>query len=148
MVDGTVTDDADALLFGAQIVYRNLFNQNKHVEMFAISNIEKDMGLNQDRLIQMAYLLGSDYTDGLTGVGGVWAFEVLKGKKKSSLKKNPARVDFERVSRLRWPQGVRKLVEERVREWTWRVEWDKRISAPICKHNFFFKEKIKRAFLL
>ena len=34
-------------------------------------------GLDRSKLINMAYLLGSDYTDGLQGVGYVTGMEIL-----------------------------------------------------------------------
>lgn len=35
-------------------------------------------GLSRDHLIVLAYLLGSDYTEGLEGIGIVMAMEVLR----------------------------------------------------------------------
>jgi DNA excision repair protein ERCC-5 len=32
-VDGVVTEDSDAFLFGAQVVYRHIFNDKKFVEV-------------------------------------------------------------------------------------------------------------------
>ena len=36
------------------------------------------VGLSRERLVLLAYLLGSDYTEGLDGVGGVSAMELLR----------------------------------------------------------------------
>lgn len=36
LVDGVVTDDSDAFLFGAQSVYKNIFNDRKYVETYFI----------------------------------------------------------------------------------------------------------------
>ena len=33
LVDGIVTEDSDALLFGAETVYRNIFSDKKYVEV-------------------------------------------------------------------------------------------------------------------
>jgi DNA excision repair protein ERCC-5 len=33
-VDGIVTDDADVFLFGAQSVYKNIFDDRKYVETY------------------------------------------------------------------------------------------------------------------
>ncbi|KAF7374804.1 hypothetical protein MSAN_00366100 [Mycena sanguinolenta] len=57
LVNGVITDDSDVFLFGSQRVFKNMFNQSKTVEL--------------------AYLLGSDYVDGLPGVGPVVAMELL-----------------------------------------------------------------------
>lgn len=77
LVDGIVTDDSDVFLFGGRLVYRNLFNQNKFVECYVASDLEREMTLDREKLIRLAYLLGSDYTDGIKGVGGVLALEIL-----------------------------------------------------------------------
>ncbi|KAI8334927.1 hypothetical protein EDC96DRAFT_13726 [Choanephora cucurbitarum] len=77
LVDGTVTDDSDVFLFGASRVYKNMFNQQKYVECFMSQDIEREMQLTRKNLIQLAFLLGSDYTDGIPGVGPVAAMEIL-----------------------------------------------------------------------
>ncbi|KAF9525645.1 hypothetical protein CPB83DRAFT_795955 [Crepidotus variabilis] len=78
LVDGVITDDSDVFLFGAQRVYKNMFNQSKTVECFLLTDLSRELGLNRDTLVQLAYLLGSDYTEGLPGVGPVVAMELLK----------------------------------------------------------------------
>nr|POF24731.1 dna repair protein rad13 [Quercus suber] len=77
LVDGIVTDDSDCFLFGGTRVYKNMFNQAKFVECYLTSDLEKEFDLTRDKLIQVAHLLGSDYTEGLSGVGHVTALEIL-----------------------------------------------------------------------
>lgn len=77
LVDGIVTDDSDTFLFGGTRVYKNMFNGNKFVECFLAADLEKEMSLSREKLISIAQLLGSDYTDGLPGVGPVTAMEIL-----------------------------------------------------------------------
>jgi DNA excision repair protein ERCC-5 len=77
LVDGIVTDDSDIFLFGGTRVYKNMFNQAKFVECYLTNDLEAEFGLSRDRLISIAQLLGSDYTDGLPGVGPVTALEIL-----------------------------------------------------------------------
>ncbi|KAJ2493455.1 DNA repair protein rad2 [Coemansia sp. RSA 2050] len=81
LVDGMVTDDSDAFLFawageGTQ-VYRNFFQKDKFVEMYSSNTIFKDSNLAQRDFVFLAYLLGSDYTVGIKGVGPVLAMEAL-----------------------------------------------------------------------
>lgn len=78
LVDGVITDDSDVFLFGAHRVYKNMFNQSKTVECFLLSDLSRELGLDRDTLIRLAYLLGSDYTEGLPGIGPVVAMELLK----------------------------------------------------------------------
>jgi DNA excision repair protein ERCC-5 len=77
LVDGIVTDDSDIFLFGGTRVYKNMFNSNKFVECYLASDLEKELSLSRDQLISIAHLLGSDYTEGLPGVGPVTALEIL-----------------------------------------------------------------------
>lgn len=77
LVDGIVTDDSDCFLFGGTRIYKNMFNQAKFVECYLTSDLEKEFDLTRQKLIGIAHLLGSDYTEGLTGVGPVSALEIL-----------------------------------------------------------------------
>ncbi|KAJ6787945.1 hypothetical protein PWT90_03762 [Aphanocladium album] len=77
MVDGIVTDDSDTFLFGGTRVYKNMFNSNKFVECYIGNELEKDLSLSRQQLISLAHLLGSDYTEGLPGVGPVTAVEII-----------------------------------------------------------------------
>ncbi|CAE6417991.1 unnamed protein product [Rhizoctonia solani] len=78
LVEGVITDDSDVFLFGAGRVYRNMFNQSKTVECFLAADLDRELGLDRETLISLAYLLGSDYTEGLPGVGPVVAMEIMK----------------------------------------------------------------------
>ncbi|KAE8253848.1 hypothetical protein A4X06_0g1182 [Tilletia controversa] len=77
LVDGIITDDSDVFLFGGTRVFKNMFNQNKVVECYLLSDLDREMGISRQKLVSLAYLLGSDYTEGLPGVGPVTAMEVL-----------------------------------------------------------------------
>ncbi|EPE09610.1 dna-repair protein rad13 [Ophiostoma piceae UAMH 11346] len=77
LVDGIVTDDSDTFLFGGTRVYKNMFNGNKYVECYISSDLDREMSLSREKLIAIAQLLGSDYTDGLPGVGPVTAMEII-----------------------------------------------------------------------
>lgn len=78
LVEGIITDDSDVFLFGGLRVFKNMFNQSKTVECFLLSDLARELGLERNKLVQLAYLLGSDYTEGLPGVGPVVAMELLK----------------------------------------------------------------------
>ncbi|KAL2154421.1 hypothetical protein VTH82DRAFT_3097 [Thermothelomyces myriococcoides] len=77
LVDGIVTDDSDTFLFGGTRVYKNVFNSNKYVECYLAKDLEEELSLSREQLIALAQLLGSDYTEGLPGVGPVTALEIL-----------------------------------------------------------------------
>ena len=77
LVEGIVTDDSDVFLFGGSRIYRHMFNDNKVVECYLMSDLDRELGLDRNKLVQLAYLLGGDYTDGLPGVGPVQSRELL-----------------------------------------------------------------------
>lgn len=77
LVDGIVTDDSDTFLFGGTRIYKNMFNQSKYVECYLSSDLEKEYTLDRKKLISLSHLLGSDYTEGIPGIGPVTALEIL-----------------------------------------------------------------------
>ncbi|KAF2863403.1 PIN domain-like protein [Piedraia hortae CBS 480.64] len=78
LVDGIITDDSDIFLFGGNRVYKNFFNSAKFVESYLLQDLEKEYDLTRERLIALAQLLGSDYAEGIKGVGPVTGMEILK----------------------------------------------------------------------
>ena len=79
LVDGVVTEDSDAFVFGGQVVYKNIFDDKKYVEVYHAKDAVEKMNVNRDAFVALAMLLGGDYTEGVKGVGIVNGMEVLDG---------------------------------------------------------------------
>ncbi|KAI2477590.1 DNA-repair protein rad13 [Pyrenophora tritici-repentis] len=77
LVDGIVTDDSDTFLFGGTRVYKNMFNAAKFVECYLAQDLTSEFNLTREKMIDIAQLLGSDYTTGIPGIGPVTALEIL-----------------------------------------------------------------------
>lgn len=77
LVDGVVTEDSDAVVFGSNSVYRNIFDDKRYVEVY-LSKDSEAIGLGLNEKIALAMLLGGDYTSGVKGVGIVNGMEILK----------------------------------------------------------------------
>ncbi|XP_063427344.1 DNA excision repair protein ERCC-5-like [Mytilus trossulus] len=77
LTQGSITDDSDVWLFGGKRVYKNFFQQDKHVEFFSELSIHSQLGIGREVFIKLALLCGSDYTSGIQGVGPITAMEVL-----------------------------------------------------------------------
>jgi len=77
LVDGVVTEDSDAIVFGSKSVYRNIFSDKKYVEVYSSSDSES-IGLRHNEKVALAMLLGGDYTEGVKGVGIVNGMEIWK----------------------------------------------------------------------
>ncbi|KAI9496131.1 hypothetical protein BDB00DRAFT_869765 [Zychaea mexicana] len=97
LVEGVVTDDSDVFLFGGTRIYKNMFNQQKYVECYIMHDLEREMRLDRSKLVQLAFLLGSDYTDGIPGIGPVAAIEILAEFTKDEDKKIEAPLERFRV---------------------------------------------------
>jgi hypothetical protein len=48
---------------------RNIFDNKKYVEEYRASDVESGLGLDRMKLVALAMLLGSDYTEGISGIG-------------------------------------------------------------------------------
>ncbi|XP_078693803.1 uncharacterized protein LOC144923303 [Branchiostoma floridae x Branchiostoma belcheri] len=80
LVDGCLTDDGDAFLYGARTVYRNLTLDKKdpHVDCYKMTDIEEKLLLDRNKLVGLALLLGCDYCPkGVPGVGKELAVKVM-----------------------------------------------------------------------
>ncbi|XP_034555477.1 flap endonuclease GEN homolog 1 [Notolabrus celidotus] len=88
LVDGCITNDGDAFLYGAQTVYRN-FNMNSkdpQVECYRTSRIQTELHLSRENLVGLAILLGCDYIPkGILGVGKEHALRLIQMLKGQSL---------------------------------------------------------------
>lgn len=60
---------------------RNIFEGRKWVEEYRAEDVTRELGLGREELIQLALLLGSDYTEGISGIGIVNAVEVVRAFK-------------------------------------------------------------------
>lgn len=48
---------------------RHVFEERRYAEEYRAADVERELGLDQAKLIRFAMLLGSDYTEGISGVG-------------------------------------------------------------------------------
>jgi 5'-3' exonuclease len=80
-VQALVTDDGDALAFGATVVIRNLFRPGKSgMEAVSLYALLALMQITQEQLVDLAIICGCDYTEsrGLPGLGPVKALKVMQ----------------------------------------------------------------------
>ncbi|KAM9840250.1 flap endonuclease GEN homolog 1 [Aulostomus maculatus] len=88
LVDGCITNDGDAFLYGAQTVYRN-FNMNSkdpQVDCYKISHVQTELHLSRENLVGLAILLGCDYIPkGIPGVGREQALKLIQTLKGQTL---------------------------------------------------------------
>ena len=65
------------LCHGSFVNDSNILNSKLCNVYFRIDSIRTQLGLTREKLINLALLCGSDYTEGIQGVGPVTAMEIL-----------------------------------------------------------------------
>ncbi|KAF7321721.1 XPGI domain-containing protein [Mycena kentingensis (nom. inval.)] len=69
-VDAVVTEDVDALMFGATNIVRiHSFDNRFKASLYSIADAETKLGLGRDDFVLVALLAGGDYHAGLDGCG-------------------------------------------------------------------------------
>lgn len=79
LVDGCITQDGDAFLYGARTVYRKLSIEDKdpHVLAYTITDVQRKLGLDREKLIALAVLAGCDYFAGVRSIGKETVLKLL-----------------------------------------------------------------------
>ncbi len=78
IVDFIVTKDADALLYGAEWVVKNLAVKQRIVEQYNLKDVLHSLGITRERLVDLAILVGTDYHPGVPGFGARTALKFVK----------------------------------------------------------------------
>ncbi|XP_018564614.1 flap endonuclease GEN [Anoplophora glabripennis] len=77
LVDGIISQDSDCFAYGAKVVYRNFSistqggyaSSGGAVDIYDITKAYKSLNFGRNKIIAMALLCGSDYSEGVLGVG-------------------------------------------------------------------------------
>ncbi|MFA5141362.1 MAG: flap endonuclease-1 [Candidatus Woesearchaeota archaeon] len=121
------TNDADALLFGTPRLIKNLsISQKKKIagksayasakpEMIELNEALKELDINQDQLIALAMLVGTDFNHGgIKGIGPMKALKLVKEHK-----------DFNKLfEAAKWSEHF---------EYTWQEVFDTIKNMPVTK---------------
>ncbi|KAL5744579.1 hypothetical protein ACOSQ2_027695 [Xanthoceras sorbifolium] len=78
LCDGCFSSDSDIFLFGARTVYRDICLGEGQVVCYEMADIERKLGFGRNSLITLALILGSDYSQGVHGLGPESACQIVK----------------------------------------------------------------------
>ncbi|ACV24828.1 flap endonuclease-1 [Methanocaldococcus fervens] len=95
-----VSQDYDALLYGAPRVVRNLTTTKEMPELIELNEVLEDLRISLDDLIDIAIFIGTDYNPGgVKGIGFKRAYELVRsGVAKEVLKKEVE--NYEEIRRI------------------------------------------------
>ncbi|MBE6509438.1 MAG: flap endonuclease-1 [Methanobrevibacter sp.] len=139
------SQDYDCLLFGAKRVVRNLaVNSNLgNLEYYELDRVLRELDITREELIDMGILIGTDFCEGLKGVGAKTA---LKLAHKGQLKEKIAELQKESSHDL---DEVREIFLNHNVNTDYKIKWEKpkkdKIIEFLCYEHGFSEDRVAKA---
>lgn len=152
--NGVSSQDFDSLLFGAPVLIRNLAITGRRKlpgkdayieitpEIIKLEEVLQTLGISREQLIDIGILIGTDYNEGVKGIGPKKALELVK--KEGSLEeilKTEIGKRFE-VD----PLEVKELFQNPVVTTDYKIEWkepdEEEIKRFLCDEHDFSEERV------
>lgn len=139
------SQDYDCLLFGAKRVVRNLaVNSNLgNLEYYQLNKVLKEINVTREELVDMGILIGTDFCDGLKGVGAKTA---LKLAHKGQLKEKIAELQKQSSHDL---DEVREIFLNHNVNTDYKIKWEKpnkdKIIEFLCYEHGFSEDRVSKA---
>lgn len=132
------TQDYDVLLFGALRTIRNLaFSGEKELEMIVLEKVLNDLDITLEQLIEIGILIGTDFNEGIKGIGPKTAYKKVKNNEIKNLQFN---FNFDEVKKIFMNLNVTDNYEINFKD----VDEEKVIEILCDKHDFSI-ERVKNA---
>lgn len=130
------SQDYDCLLFGAKRVVRNLaINSNLgDLEYYNLKRVLDELDINREQLIDMGILIGTDFSEGLKGVGAKTA---LKLAKKGELENKLAKLQEESSHDI---SEVREIFLNHNVNTDYKIRWKNRLKMILL--TFYVKNTV------
>lgn len=139
------SQDYDCLLFGAKRVVRNLaVNSNLgNLEYYELNRVLRELDITREELIDMGILIGTDFCEGMKGVGAKTA---LKLAHKGQLKEKIAELQKESSHDL---DEVREIFLNHNVNTDYKIKWEKpkkdKIIEFLCYEHGFSEDRVAKA---
>ncbi|MDO5823652.1 flap endonuclease-1 [Methanobrevibacter sp.] len=139
------SQDYDCLLFGAKRVVRNLaVNSNLgNLEYYDLNRVLRELDITREELIDMGILIGTDFCEGLKGIGAKTA---LKLAHKGQLKEKIAELQKESDHDL---DEVREIFLNHNVNTDYKIKWQKpekdKIIEFLCYEHGFSEDRVSKA---
>ena len=139
------SQDYDCLLFGAKRVVRNLAVSSNlgALEYYELESVLRQLDITREELIDMGILIGTDFCEGLKGVGAKTA---LKLAHKGQLKEKIAELQEESTHNL---DEVRDLFLNHEVNTDYKIKWEKpkqdKIIEFLCYEHGFSEDRVAKA---
>lgn len=139
------SQDYDCLLFGAKRVVRNLAVSSNlgNLEFYELNKVLSQLNITREELIDMGILIGTDFCDGLKGVGAKTA---LKLAHNGQLKEKITELQKESSHDL---DEVREIFLNHNVNTDYKIKWEKpnqeKLIEFMCYEHGFSEERVLKA---
>ncbi|MFW6117350.1 MAG: flap endonuclease-1 [Thermoproteota archaeon] len=139
----TNSRDYDALLFGSHRVLRYLtISTKRRPEIINLNHLLSDQKLSLDQLVDIAILMGTDYNDGVRGVGPKTALTLIK--EHSSIEGLPEKIKSEVTENY---DRIRKIFLEPKTIFDYPLEYEilqeEKLYHFLCQHRGLSRERVE-----
>jgi len=143
------TQDYDSLLFGAPRVIRNLSAPRKkaRLEVLDLHKFVQKQGITREELIDLAILVGTDFNEGVRGIGAKTALKLIK--KYHSIEKiiaNSKMVEDTGIENYELVRDIFLVPEvSDSYEIVWRAPDVVKLKEMLCEEHDFAEERVCNA---
>lgn len=139
------SQDYDCLLFGAKRVVRNLAVSSNlgNLEFYELDKVLRELDITREELVDMGILIGTDFCEGLKGVGAKTA---LKLAHKGQLKEKIAELQKESTHDL---DEVREIFLNHNVNTDYKIKWENpkqdKLIEFLCYEHRFSEDRVMKA---
>ena len=155
-VDMVASQDYDALLFGSLLLVRNLAITGKrklpdkqiYVEVVPeeveLQKVLEKNGITREQLVDIAILIGTDFNEGIKGIGPKKALQLIK-----EYKSIERLVEMKKIPEIENYEEIRKIfLEPEVNE-NYKLEWrevdENKVIDLLCNEHQFSEDRVRNA---
>lgn len=96
-----VSEDYDSILFGSPVTIRNFTSSSKPFEKMSLENTLEYHEINREQLVDIAILCGTDYNEGVYGIGPKTALDHAKDGSVEEVVQDSDEINLEEYEEVR-----------------------------------------------
>lgn len=155
------SQDYDCLLIGAPILVRNLTSQDKrklpgkeaysnvYPKQIMLKTNLKNLGITHEQLVDMAILIGTDFNDGIIGIGPKKSLQLIK--KNGNIEKVLTEISAKNPPTSDEIKEIRKIFLEPKITDEYKLQWsgvdNEKVLKILCDQHHFRRERVEPTLL-